>query len=352
MRLNLNYGNGMINRLQRSRNGSDLKRAAVAAWALSLGLVASGAMAEPASQPIPPQPGASAPLPSAQSTPMPVPSAGDTGGDVNRYGPFGLFDHRSLYGKGVYPEPFIVDDSDGEVNEFRVDWSHQGGKGQNTNVVTVELEHGNGLWTLELEVPYEYDTSNVFDPATGTVDHSRVQGFDNINPCARMPLYQFVSEDEAIDTTFGVAIEVGVPSNSPLGKNAEIVPKIFNDTRIGEHFSLQTILGWSFLRGSQASGGGEQHFEYGMVFGWTIPHHELPLPDVQDFIPMLELQGYTLANTHLGGQDNLTANLAFRANLFGRACSQGWASVILCRWIRVRRADFHWGVYTSLVFEF
>src|SRR5580698_6987031 len=89
-----------------------------------------------------------------------APTAPSDESDVNRYGPFGIYDHRSLYGKGVFPEPFIVDDSDGEVNEFRVDWSHQRGKGQNDNIVTVELEHGNGLWTLELEVPYEYDTSN------------------------------------------------------------------------------------------------------------------------------------------------------------------------------------------------
>src|SRR5580693_5322239 len=77
-----------------------------------------------------------------------------------RYGFFGLLDSRSLYGKGVFPEPFIVDDSDGEVNEFRIDWQHQQGKGQNLNIVTMELEKGNGLLTLELEVPYEYDTSN------------------------------------------------------------------------------------------------------------------------------------------------------------------------------------------------
>ena len=36
------------------------------------------------------------------------------------------------------------------------------------------------------------------------VDHQRVQGFDNINPGARMPIYQYVRSDEFIDTTFGV----------------------------------------------------------------------------------------------------------------------------------------------------
>lgn len=51
-------------------------------------------------------------------------------------------------------------------------------------------------------------------------------------------------------------------------------------------------------RESDATGGGEQSFEYGLTLGWTFPHSELPIPGVQDFIPMFELQGETLANTH------------------------------------------------------
>ena len=37
----------------------------------------------------------------------------------NRYGPLNLFDHRSMYGMGTFPEPFLIDDSDLEVNELR-----------------------------------------------------------------------------------------------------------------------------------------------------------------------------------------------------------------------------------------
>jgi hypothetical protein len=43
-----------------------------------------------------------------------------------RYGLFGLLDHRSSYGQGVFPEPFLVDDSDLEVNEARLDWLRSG----------------------------------------------------------------------------------------------------------------------------------------------------------------------------------------------------------------------------------
>jgi hypothetical protein len=310
---------------------------AVLLAAIPFGMTASAVFASDTSQP------SSQALPNSHAASSLTPLVPESIGDENRYGPFGLYDHRSLYGKGVFPEPFIVDDSDGEVNEFRLDWSHQGGKGNNLNITTAELEHGNGLWTLELEVPYEYDT----------VMHQRQQGFDAINPGARMPVFQYVSQDEFIDTTFGVAIEVGVPSNSPLGKNTEIVPKIFNDTRVGEHFTFQTILGYSLLRGSESTGGGEQHFEYGMDFGWTIPHNELPLPGVQDFIPLLELQGDLLTNTHAGGGDDLIANFAFRANLFSIGRVQPRLGVgYLVPLDKGARDDFHWGVYTSLVFEF
>jgi hypothetical protein len=277
---------------------------------------------------------------------------GDDASD-SHYGPFGLYDHRSLYGKGVFPEPFIVDDSDGERNEFRLDWNHQSGKGSHTNVVTAEVEKGFGLLTLEVEVPYEYDTSNTYDPSTGTVAHDRVHGFSNIDIGARLPLYQYVSDDESLDSTFGVAIEIGIPTNSPLSKNTEIVPKIFNDTRIGEHLTLQTLVGYSFLRGSTNSGGGEQSLEYGCTIGWTIAHHEFPIPGVQDFIPVFEFQGETLLDTHDAGQNSLTGNLAFRANLFAIGPIQPRLGVgYLFPIDKGARDEFHWGVYTSLVFEY
>src|SRR6266404_9557656 len=40
------------------------------------------------------------------------------------YGLFNWLDHRSAYGQGAFPEPFLVDDSDLEVNELRLDWTH------------------------------------------------------------------------------------------------------------------------------------------------------------------------------------------------------------------------------------
>lgn len=269
-----------------------------------------------------------------------------------RFGPWNLFDSRSSYGKGEFPEPFLVDDSDLETNEFRLDWFHQEAAGQQGNQLTAELEKGFSLVTLEAEIPDEYNTSRQFNPQTGRSEHFRQQGFANINLGARTPFFQFVSDNEFIDTTFGFGAEVGIPTNSPLSKTTELVPKLFNDTRIGDHFTMQSIIGYSWLLGS-APDGGLQTFEYGIVFGWTFQHRELPLPDVQQFIPVLELSGQTLANTPGAGNNSLIANAAFRANLRAIGPIQPRLGVgYVFPLDQGGRAQLHWGVFTSLVFEF
>jgi hypothetical protein len=61
-----------------------------------------------------------------------------------RYGLFNWLDHRSAYGEGVFPEPFLVDDSDLEVNEARLDWLHTRANDQHSDLVTGEVEKGFG----------------------------------------------------------------------------------------------------------------------------------------------------------------------------------------------------------------
>jgi len=259
-----------------------------------------------------------------------------------RYGLFNWLDHRSSYGEGVFPEPFLVDDSDLEVNEARLDWLHTSGKDQHSDLVTAEVEKGFGLLTLELEIPYQRDVS------AGSVS----EGFANIDVGARHPIYQFVSGNGSVDTTFGVGFEAGIPVNSSVSKNAEVVPKIFDDLKLGDHFTLQSVFGYSTLFG----GGADrtlQTFEYGFVFGYTIQHDELPLPGVLQLIPVLELSGETELNKADRGHNRLIGDLGFRANLKtigGVQPRLGLAFVFPID--SGGRQDVHWGVTTSLVFEY
>lgn len=258
------------------------------------------------------------------------------------YGMFGWLDHRSEYGQGVFPEPFLVDDSDLEVNEFRIDWEHARGGGEQSDLGTIELEHGFGLMTVELELHYERDLG----------DGSVIKGFDNVDVGARYPIYQYVSPGRLIDSTFGVGAEAGIPTDSPVSKNAEFVPKIFNDLRVGDHFNLQSIVGYSTLFGS-GDEGGLQTFEYGFVFGFPIQHKELPLPGVLQFIPVFELSGETGMNLDAAGQNSLVGNAAFRVNLrpIGRIQPRlGFGYVFPID--HGASQELNHGFYTSLVFEF
>jgi hypothetical protein len=274
-----------------------------------------------------------------------APAAAATGSSETpgtRYGLFNGLDHRSWYSQGNFPEPFLVDDSGLEINEARIDWLHTRADSQQSDNAAVEVERSFGLLTLEIRVPYERDAS------PGQV----AEGVGNIELGARYPFYQFVSANGFFDTTLGAALEVGIPVNSAVSKNTELVPKIFNDLKLGENFTMQSLFGYSTLLGGGADGG-LQTFEYGFIFGYSIEHRRLPLPGVRQLIPMFELQGETQMNHDSPGQNSLLGNAAFRVNLntIGRVQPRlglGYVFPLNSN----ARADVHWGIYTSLVFEY
>lgn len=261
-----------------------------------------------------------------------------------RFGLFDGLDSRSSYGQGVFPEPFLVDDSDLEVNEARLDWLHTAGVGnQHTDLVTGEVEKGFGQLTLEVEAPIERDSSS------GQISTN----FGNIDLGARYPLYEYVAPKEAWDSTFGVAAEVGVPVGSIIARNTEVVPKIFNDLRVGEHFTLQSILGYSTLIGDSGDDGRVQTFEYGFVFGYTIPHEQLALPGLLQLIPVFEISGTRQMNKDDHGDTTVLGNAGFRANLksigpFQPRLGLGYVFPIDYG----ASQNVHWGIVTSLVFEY
>ena len=258
-----------------------------------------------------------------------------------RYGLFNLLDRRSEYGQGVFPEPFLVDDSDLEPNEARLDWLHTETTAARSDVGKVEIEKGFGLMTLELEVRYQRDRA----------EGETTKGFDNIGLGARYPFFQYVSAQSFVDATFGAGIEVGIPTGSALSKNAELVPKIFNDLKIG-NFTTQSILGYSTLFGPGEEGG-LQTFEYSFVFGYAIPHRILPLPCILETIPFLELLGETELNKDKAGHSSLLGNAGLRFNLkaIGRVQPRPGVGFVFPV-DSGAHADTHWGVITSLVFQF
>ena len=179
---------------------------------------------------------------------------------------FGLLDHRSSYGQGILPEPMIIDETDAE-SEIRLDWFHAKAGSARTDEAKIELEKNFGPVTFEIEVPYERESS----------PEGVEQGVGNIDIGVRTAVFQYVSPSGFIDTTFGVGFEFGIPTTSEVSKNAEYVPKIFNTLRIGSHFSLQSIAGYSIVSGP-GEDSGLHVFEYGFVLGITFQHKEIPIP--------------------------------------------------------------------------
>jgi hypothetical protein len=258
-----------------------------------------------------------------------------------RYSWFNGLDHRSSYGQGVYPEPFMVDDSDLETGEFRLDWLHTANGRDHTDILHPEIEYGFGQLTLELEMPYERDVT------AGQV----TDGMDNIDVGARYPFYQFVSRNGWFDTTLGAGVEAGIPTTSAVSHNTELVPKIFDDLKIG-NFTVQTIFGDSMLFGP-GDDGGVNTFEYGFVFGYDILHKTLPLPGVDKIIPVVELSGETQLNKNAAGQNRLTADAGLRVNLKTIGRIQPRPGIVFVFPVdNGARTETHWGIMTSLVFEF
>ncbi len=258
-----------------------------------------------------------------------------------RYGLFNGLDHRSTYGTGPFPEPFLNDDTNLEENELRLDWFRGFKRNNHADDFKVEYEKSIGNLTLEFELHYERERA----------DGATTEGWGNANVAARYPLYQWVSSDNNFDTTFGVSTEVGIPTNTVFSQSWEVVPAVFNDTRVGKHFTMQNFVGYSMIFDGEEDG--IHTLEYGTTIGWAFSHEELPIPGVQQFIPVFEVSGEHQVNKEDAGVNNIVGLIGFRANLNpigGVQPRLGLGYVFPLN--NVAREDQNWGLYTSLVFEF
>ncbi len=266
--------------------------------------------------------------------------ASGTEGVETRYGLFDGLDHRSSYGTGIFPETFAVGDSDLEDGEMRLDWTYaRSASHERSHVVTAEFEQGFGELTLELDVPYEIDTT----------PHSFTKGFDSLGVSARCPFYQFVWSEGFFDTTFGAGAQVGLPLRTTFSRNTDLAPRVFNDTRLGS-FTLQTVLGGSLLRGGGGPDQGLNNLEYGCMAGYLI---EKPLDAVDQLIPVCELVGEHQLNHAEAGRDNVSADVGFRINL---KAVGGWQPRLGLAYAfplsKGAREIAHSGLFTNLVFDF
>jgi hypothetical protein len=267
-----------------------------------------------------------------------------------RYGPLGLFDRRSSYGQFWFVEPLRGPEMDVD-RELRVDYFHGENHGSQSDTVKAELEYNFNLLTVELEVPYERDAASLFDAMTHRTVRQRSQGIGSIELAARHPFYQFFSADDVFDYTAVGAFEVALPSNSPISKDTEFVPQLFQLLRVGEHLSVEASTGVSFLAGPLE--GGTNTFEYNLVLGYNLEREQLPLPAILRTIPIFELNGERVLSGTGSGTNRLFATAGFRLNFESIGPAQPRIGIGYVFPIdQGARDEFRWGIVTSIVFEF
>jgi hypothetical protein len=262
----------------------------------------------------------------------------DSGGGL-----FGWLDPQSAYNQEFFPQPLLVDDTGLETDgEWELSSLHTSADGQHSDTFAAEIQKSIGLLTLEFAVPYERNSD------AGDVS----EGIGNIEIGARYPVHQYISAKGLFDNTFGIGLDLGIPVNSPVSLNTELEPKIFDDLKIGQQFSVQTVLGYSTLFGGGGNGG-QETFEYGVAFAYGFPHSRLPLPGVQELTPLFEVIGEKGLNEDESGQNSLLGSIGFRLDLKPIGELQPSLGLgYMFPFDNAAQSEVHWGIVTSLIFEF
>jgi len=270
----------------------------------------------------------------------------------DRYGPFNLLDRHSTYGKYWFPEPLRTGEVDVD-NEIRVDYFHAEKRDKQSDEVQFELEKSFGLVTLEVAAGYESAREREFDDDSGTFHRISDEGLTNIELAGRFPFFQYVSADQAFDTTFVFGMELALPSGSDISRDTELVPSLANLTRLGEHVAIQTSAGYSMLIGPEE--GGLNTLEYAAVLGYELKHEQLPLPGVLTLWPLIELEGEVPLNHDDRGHNQLSGTAGFRINFdtidgfpLQPRVGIGYTFPIDSG----AREEFDWGIVTSLILEY
>ena len=186
--------------------------------------------------------------------------------------------------------------------------------------------------------------------STTQLGHVPVQ---TLEIAARHPFYQYVSPDGNFDDTFVFGLEIAPPVNTEVSKDLEIVPKVFNLLKLGEHLSIQTGVGVSTLIGPED--GGASALEYNAVFGYELLHDTLPIPGVVQTVPIFEIDGETALNHDERGLNELVGVAGFRMNFESVKFLPGQPRIGLGYTFPLddgARQDFRWGIITSFILEY
>jgi hypothetical protein len=261
----------------------------------------------------------------------------------SRFGLLDCLDHRSGYYEDSFPTPLLIDETDWEPEgELELNYLHTAAGGKRDDVLAGEVEQSLDLVTFELEVPYQRSVRS----------HGTVQGIGDLELDARCPAYQYVSPNGWFDTTAGAGLDVGIPVNSPVSKDTELEPAVFNDLRFCNRFTIQAEVGYDKSFGG-GDDGGEEEIEYGLDFACAIPRTELPIPGVARISPMFEVDGELGLNEDETGLNSVLGSAGFRVDFRPIGELEPTLGIgYVFPMSSVARKDVHWGFATSFTVEF
>ena len=116
-------------------------------------------------------------------------------------------------------------------------------------------------------------------------------------------------------------------------------------------FTLQSLFTVSHIYGSFPTG--RASFNYGLAFAYAVDDEDFKAPHVERFIPSVEVVGNTILDGKLSGHNSLTGTVGLRAELkpiwkLQPSFGVGYVFPIDSG----GRNDLHWGIVTSLTFDF
>jgi hypothetical protein len=263
---------------------------------------------------------------------------------------FGTLNYRSKYYSDSFPEPFRVEDTAID-NELRFDWEHDEGNGSRANTEVAEIQKSFSIVTFEIQAPYSSSTGLIAADSDDGVAKGSSRGFSDVELAARLPVIQSVSKSGLIDNSLGFNLEADIPTNSPVGKNAGITPGIFDDLAIGDGFTIQSLFTFSHSFGTLQTG--RASFGYELAFAYAIEDEDFKIPHVERLIPSLELLGITALDGITSGHNALTGTAGVRAEfkpVWKLQPSFGVGYIFPID--GGGRSELHWGIITSLTFEF
>ncbi len=198
---------------------------------------------------------------------------------------FDLSGSRSSYGRDFFHDPLLGPDFDAE-SQIEIEYSHIQSPARSADEIEGQLDWNPiGQLTFEAEFGWQFGLDLDDEPEDAQPSGN---GFENVDLAAYFPLIHLVSAGGALDYSPVFRLDVGIPtSGAPTGNDVRLTPYLAHLLRIGQHVSLEAWTGFRFTIAPEQT----TQCVYGVSMGYLFFPDQIPMPGIENFIPILEMDG-------------------------------------------------------------